>query len=95
MNYGRLTLYLAGFLKLIAYASGVEGKSCKAQFYFPTDPGYRDTARILVESGLCFVFDSEEVAPGGGLLTSASCQGQVLLQRLVRTGSHIQVDIKG
>ena len=22
--------------------------------YFPNDPGYKDTARMLIESGLCF-----------------------------------------
>lgn len=78
---------------MIAYATGVQGKKCKAQFYFPTDPGYRDTARIMVESGLCFIFNMNDVAPGGGILTPASCQGQVLIQRLVQTGSSIQVDI--
>ena len=60
----------------------------KAMMYFPTDPGYRDTARMLVESGLCFAIADQEqqIKVGGGLYTPAACQGDVLLNRLVSTG---------
>ena len=40
---------------------------------FPDDPGYRDTARMLVESGLCFVLNQNEIKVGGGFWTTASC----------------------
>ena len=33
-------------------AKGANGNKVKCVFYFPTDPGYRDTARMLVESGI-------------------------------------------
>jgi hypothetical protein len=44
-------LLFKGFLKTTAMAKGVNGNKVKCVFYFPTDPGYRDTARMLVESG--------------------------------------------
>ena len=61
----------------------------KAYFYFPTDPGYRDTSRMLVESGLALSLQSSELSRGGkgGVLTPAACQGMVLLKRLEDSGS--------
>lgn len=44
-------LSIEGFLKVTAMAKGASGNKVKCVFYFPTDPGYRDTARMLVESG--------------------------------------------
>ena len=44
-------LFCLGFLKVSAFGKGSNGTKVKAVFYFPTDPGYRDTARMLVESG--------------------------------------------
>jgi hypothetical protein len=32
-----------GFLNVNAVAKGSNGTIVKAEFYFPTDPGYRDT----------------------------------------------------
>jgi len=40
---------------------------------FPDDPGYRDTARLLVESAMCFVFNEKEIKVGGGCWTTATC----------------------
>ena len=42
--------------------------------YFPTDPGYRDTARMLVESGLVLALELDKVTAGGGVWTPATCQ---------------------
>jgi short subunit dehydrogenase-like uncharacterized protein len=66
-----------GFLKLIAFADGVNSGKAQAMFYFPTDPGYRDTARMLVESGLVLALESDKVKVGGGYFTPASCQVSV------------------
>lgn len=55
--------------------------------YFPTDPGYRDTARMLVESGLVLALDGDKLKVGGGCYTPAACQGEILIDRLVATGS--------
>lgn len=32
-----------GFLRVVALGTGSEGSKVRAEFYFPTDPGYRDT----------------------------------------------------
>ena len=63
-----------GFLKVTAFAEGVSGSKAQAIFYFPTDPGYRDTARMLVESGLVLALDTDKIKVGGGYFTPASCQ---------------------
>ncbi len=39
-------MVLAGFLKVTGFAVGSRGTKVKSTFYFPTDPGYRDTVRI-------------------------------------------------
>jgi short subunit dehydrogenase-like uncharacterized protein len=46
------------------------------------DPGYSATARMLSESAVCLVRDREAIAPGGGVLTPASCMGMKLVERL-------------
>uniref|UniRef100_A0A7S4G8E6 Uncharacterized protein n=1 Tax=Eutreptiella gymnastica TaxID=73025 RepID=A0A7S4G8E6_9EUGL len=73
-----------GFLKITAFAEGDKGGRVKCWLYFPTDPGYRDTARMLVESGLALL--DPDVGAEGGVFTPATCQGSVLLQRLINTG---------
>lgn len=76
----------AGHLTIIGVGRGVNGSTASASFHFPTDPGYRDTARMLVESGLTFVLEKEFTC-SGGVFTPACCQGETLLKRLVDTGS--------
>lgn len=63
-----------GYLKVTAYSKGSAGQSCKVTLYFPTDPGYRDTARMLVESALVFVLNPDTIKVGGGVFTPAACQ---------------------
>lgn len=75
-----------GFLKITAHADGSAGSKSTAVLYFPTDPGYRDTARMLVESGLVLALNLKEIKTGGGVWTPAACQGEVLLNRLINTG---------
>ena len=60
--------------------------------YFPTDPGYRDTARMLVESGLVLALQLDQVKAGGGVYTPAACQGTMLLDRLVATGTYFHIE---
>ena len=56
-----------------------------------TDPGYRDTARMIVESGLVLALQLNEVKVPGGVWTPAACQGQLLLNRLVATGTQFSI----
>lgn len=123
-----------GFLRITGVATGSNGGRARAVFYFPTDPGYRDTvsasssfsfalhlpphmrmislltsfvfplfplslslsnraqARMLVESGLVLALEGDRVKVGGGVWTPAVCQGQVLTERLVKSGSSLTVE---
>lgn len=88
-----------GFLKITAYANSTSNGDRTARadvmavMYFPTDPGYRDTARMLVESALCLALPECErrVRVGGGVWTPAACQGSVLTERLLETGCTLAV----
>jgi short subunit dehydrogenase-like uncharacterized protein len=81
----------AGFLKVTVQGRGSAGTNVAAACYFPTDPGYRDTARMLVESALALALDGDKLDVGGGVFTPAACQKQVLADRLTATGSQFQV----
>eukprot|EP00981_Chlorochromonas_danica_P011248 scaffold3825_cov179-Ochromonas_danica.AAC.5 len=83
----------AGYLHITAYGRGDGGSRVKATFYFPTDPGYRDTGRMLVESGLVLALEGEKVKVGGGVWTPAACQGELLRDRLLATGSALTVEV--
>ena len=64
-----------------------KGKQIKLQTVFNEDIGYRDTARMLAESGLCFVFNDDKISQEGGLHTPASCLGMALKERLEASGT--------
>ena len=81
-----------GFLKVTAFATGDAKGKAKVQFYFPTDPGYRDTARMLVAIGLVLALQLDQVTVPGGVYTPAACQGALLTQRLVATGSSLKTE---
>ena len=78
-------------MKVSTLGTGDKGGSTKIEFYFPTDPGYRDTARMLVESGLVLALQLKDVGVGGGVYTPAACQGTLLTKRLTDTGSSFTV----
>ena len=82
-----------GFLKITTYGYGQDkAKAPKvATFYFPTDPGYRDTARMLAECGLLLATEVHKANKDCGILTPASCMGLPLIDRLVATGSSMRV----
>lgn len=46
------------------------------------DPGYKATSMMLTECALCLALQPERLAPGGGVLTTASALGSTLLARL-------------
>jgi len=78
----------AGYLEVTGVAQSTDGKVAKAKLTFSVDPGYLDTARMIVESGLCLAHDSDKLGiRRGGVLTPGACQGEVLLNRLTSTGS--------
>lgn len=77
-----------GYLNLTGVATAMDGRTAKATMRFPVDPGYKDTARMAVESGLALSLETARLSSvPGGVLTPASCQGEVVLERLLNTGS--------
>jgi short subunit dehydrogenase-like uncharacterized protein len=48
---------------------------------------------MLVESGLALALEEHRIKVGGGSYTPAACQGEVLLERLVTTGSSFHLEI--
>jgi short subunit dehydrogenase-like uncharacterized protein len=85
----------SGFLRVTAVGATAKGEEASAAMYFDTDPGYRDTARMLVESGLALALDLDKISSGGGVWTPAACQGDALMQRLVKTGTQFEVRMGG
>jgi len=79
-----------GYLKITAIGTS-QGKTQKAVLYFPKDPGYIETARMLVESGLTLALNSEKIKVKGGIHTPASCLGYTVLDRLIVGGTTIDV----
>jgi len=78
----------SGFLNLTGVATALDGRTAKATLSFPVDPGYKDTARMAVEAGLALSLEKDRLSTvAGGVLTPATCQGEVVLERLVKTGS--------
>lgn len=81
----------AGYLQLTGYATTNTKRECKATMYFPTDTGYRDTARMLVESGLVLALQGKDIDRAGGVYSPASCQGSLLTKRLMNTGTELTI----
>jgi len=79
---------LNGYLRVHGYAKGAKGTKAACEMAFAVDPGYMDTARMVVEAALALSLDQDKLnhVPGGSY-TPASCQGTVLLDRLCHTGS--------
>lgn len=77
-----------GYLLLNGVGEGVKGSRVESALYFPLDAGYKETARMVCEAGLCLSFDSDKLpVSSGGFYSPATAMGDVLLDRLCRTGS--------
>jgi short subunit dehydrogenase-like uncharacterized protein len=76
-----------GYLFLTAQGQTKLGKRVESSLYFPNDPGYADTARMITESGLCLALDADKLpSKGGGFYTPGVGMGDALLERLCDTG---------
>jgi short subunit dehydrogenase-like uncharacterized protein len=84
-----------GFLCVKGEGIGSKGSIAETSLYFPKDPGYMETARMLVESALCLALQGDQLpSPQGGFWTPASGLGNVLLNRLCQTGTYFQSRVK-
>lgn len=56
---------------------------------YPNEPGYKDTARMIAETGLALSLNHNELKVKGGFWTPASGLGDVLIKRLVDSGCSV------
>ena len=65
-----------------------DNEKYKFRLYGDGDPGYKSTARFICESALCLACNEDELPNGsnGGVLTSASGLGDILIKRLKNAG---------
>lgn len=80
----------SGYLTVEGRAVGSKGTKVNAKMRFVVDPGYLDTARMVVESALALALDKDKIKVAGGVYTPAACQGEVLLNRLLATGTSFE-----
>lgn len=58
------------------------------------DPGYKGTAQMLCEAGLCLALDGAALPAGrAGILTPAYAMGQALVSRLNKSGMSLTVGL--
>ncbi len=69
-----------GFFDLRQFGMLPDGTIIRSRITGDRDPGYGSTSKMLAESGVCLA--SNDLPPGGGVLTPASAMGDALLERL-------------
>ena len=86
------------FLAVTGTAFGSKGSIVQSLLYYNKDPGYLETARMVVESALCLSLEEKAVSQTigsneGGFFAPGYCLRKNLLQRLVATGCHYEVRV--
>ncbi|WP_330233264.1 saccharopine dehydrogenase NADP-binding domain-containing protein [Nocardia sp. NBC_00508] len=82
----------SGWFTMKTFAHTTSGTKYVATFSGTGDPGYKGTAVLLGESGLCLAFDTDKQPELAGLLTPAAAMGDALTDRLRAAGMTITVD---
>ncbi len=91
------------FLAVTGTARGSKGTILQSLLYYNKDPGYLETARMLVESALCLALEEDAVSGNiaeasavdtsetvGGFFSPGFALRKNLLKRLVDTGCHYE-----
>ena len=55
-----------GFLRITAVGTGNKGSRLQSEIFFDKDAGYRETARMLVESALSIALENDRLPTNGG-----------------------------
>lgn len=76
-----------GYWIVDSVGTGSDGSKVRLRTTFKKEIGYVDTARIMVESGLCLVFGKGKCEAKGGMYTPAICFGTELKDRLEQSGT--------
>lgn len=87
------------FLAVYAQGKGTKGTTVESIMYFPKDAGYYETARMVVECGLSLALQEVDLPitknkQTGGFFTPAYGLGQVLLDRLMMTGTKFDLFVE-
>ncbi|MFC9896754.1 saccharopine dehydrogenase family protein [Nocardia sp. NPDC127579] len=81
----------SGWFTMKTYAHTTSGAKYVATFAGQGDPGYKATAVLLGEAGLCLALDSAAQPELAGVLTPAAAMGDALTDRLRAAGMTIEV----
>ena len=74
------------YLRVHGFGYGENGNVVKSVLYFPNNAGYKDTARMLVEAGLCMSLEEQVINANGGNYSPAAILWDAYLDRLCKTG---------
>lgn len=80
-----------GFFRIEIHARTSSGARYLCRVAASGDPGYKATAVMFGESGLCLALDGEQLPPRAGVLTPATAMGDALVKRLRLAGQTLEV----
>jgi short subunit dehydrogenase-like uncharacterized protein len=81
-----------GFFRIEIHARTSSGARYLCRVAAQGDPGYKATAVMFGESGLCLALDGDRLPPRAGVLTPATAMGDALVQRLRSAGQTLEVE---
>lgn len=84
-----------GFFRIEIHARTSSGARYLCRVAASGDPGYKATAVMFGESGLCLALDGEQLPPRAGVLTPATAMGDALVRRLRLAGQTLEVERAG
>ena len=79
-----------GFFRFEIHARTASGARWVCRVAAKGDPGYKATALMLGEAGLCLALDEERLPARAGVLTPATAMGMPLVERLRAAGMTIE-----
>lgn len=80
-----------GFFRIDVTTTTASGRRFRCRIVAQGDPGYKATAVMLGEAGLCLARDEDRLPKGAGVLTPATAMGNVLTDRLRAAGHRYDV----
>ncbi|MEV4421577.1 saccharopine dehydrogenase NADP-binding domain-containing protein [Patulibacter sp. NPDC049589] len=80
-----------GFFRIDITTTTASGRRFRCRIAAKGDPGYKATAVMLGQAGLCLAEDQDRLPGAGGVLTPATAMGGVLTDRLRAAGQTYDV----
>ncbi len=81
-----------GFFRMRITTNTTSGRRFRCRIQASGDPGYKATAVMLGQAGLCLALDQAETPEVSGVLTPATAMGSVLTERLRAAGHTYEVE---